>query len=468
MNGRSRARAGKLPFLAVGALLAAAAGASAADPGQAALAAFMGADFSQALALSRPEARADGFAAPFVLGRLYELGAGVPKDQGEADRWFARAFARVQPAARTGDPEAQFVLGAMYERGDGVPRDDVLALAWFRRAADQSFALAEESLGTLYNRGTGVPQDFGRALFWYRRAAATGSPRAKYDLGAMYISGGGVPADAARGLRLVQESAEQGVATAQYVLGLANEYGWYGSRRDRREAAYWYRQAADAAVEPHALMASLAPSALWYEAAAETERARTPPPTDAGEIVDAAPRSDVDEPPYRLPEEPDDYALVVGVEKYSSDLPDARFARRDAQAVRDQLVAMGYPPRNIAFLTDSQASLGAVKKNVESWLPDRVDANSTVFVYFAGHGSPDPATGLAYLVPWDGDPQYLADTAYPMSRLYRRLDALKAKRVFLALDSCFSGRSGRSVMAKGERPLVTKVDLGASLSGKVV
>ena len=92
-----------------------------------------------------------------------------------------------------------------------------------------------------------------------------------------------------------------------------------------------------------------------------------------------------------------------------------------------------------------------------------------MFVYFSGHGAPDPETGHAYLVPWDGDPSYLARTAYPLKRLYGSLKALKAKRVLVALDSCFSGAGGRSVLQRGTRPLVNKVDLGASADiGKLV
>jgi uncharacterized caspase-like protein len=51
--------------------------------------------------------------------------------------------------------------------------------------------------------------------------------------------------------------------------------------------------------------------------------------------------------------------------------------------------------------------------------------------------------------------------------LYEKLGALKAKRVIVALDSCFSGAGGRSVLAKGARPLVAKVDLGNRDSDKV-
>jgi uncharacterized caspase-like protein len=96
---------------------------------------------------------------------------------------------------------------------------------------------------------------------------------------------------------------------------------------------------------------------------------------------------------------------------------------------------------------------------LETWLANNVSERSTVFVYYSGHGAPDPKTGEAYLVPWDGDPQFLEDTAYPIKRLYAKLSGLKAKRSIVALDACFSGSGGRSVLAKGLRPLVAKVEL---------
>lgn len=173
----------------------------------------------------------------------------------------------------------------------------------------------------------------------------------------------------------------------------------------------------------------------------------------------AAVRSDVDRPAYKLAERPDDFALVVGVEKYLG-LPDASFARRDAEAVRDHLLALGYPQRNVVLLTDSQATKTNWTKYLEAWLPENVSERSTVFVYYSGHGAPDAASGQAYLVPVEGDPQYLAVSAFPLEQFYRALAALKAKRVVVALDSCFSGAGGRSVLAKGTRPLVAKVDTG--------
>ena len=169
--------------------------------------------------------------------------------------------------------------------------------------------------------------------------------------------------------------------------------------------------------------------------------------------------SDVDRPRYRLPERDDRFAVVVGIGKYAA-APEARFAEADADAVQNHLRAMGFPRRNIVSLSGQDASYSALKKHLESWLPMRVPQGGRVFFYFAGHGAPDPGTGEAYLVPWDGDPAFLKDTAYPLQRLYAQLSALPAAEVFVAVDACFSGAGGRSVLAQGARPLVLMLSTG--------
>ncbi|MDD5629011.1 MAG: caspase family protein [Elusimicrobia bacterium] len=177
--------------------------------------------------------------------------------------------------------------------------------------------------------------------------------------------------------------------------------------------------------------------------------------------------SDVDSPAYSRPGRPDDFALVVGIEKYSG-LPDADFAERDAAAMHAHLLALGFPERNVVFLRGSQAVKSGIEKYVESWLPRNVKADSKVLFYFSGHGAPDPANGQAYLVPWDGDAKFLENTGYPLERLYRKLNALQVKEVLVAMDACFSGYGGHSVIAQGTRPLVTKVDDGRGSLGRVV
>lgn len=229
-----------------------------------------------------------------------------------------------------------------------------------------------------------------------------------------------------------------------------------------------WNEASGAAVDGFALALSTNTELAVFAArtAPSASVAAAPAPAPAPAAPAKAYRSDVDTPAYRLPEDASKFALVVGVEQYAS-LPAAEHAVRDAKAMKAHLLAAGYPERNIVLLTDQQAGKSGLEKYLDAWLPKNTDENSSVLFYFSGHGAPNPEDDQAYLVPWDGDPKFLENTGYPVKRLYERLGALKARRVLVAMDACFSGTGGRSVLAKGTRPLIAKVDLGAGSAGRV-
>jgi ankyrin repeat protein len=178
--------------------------------------------------------------------------------------------------------------------------------------------------------------------------------------------------------------------------------------------------------------------------------------------------SEVDSPLYRLPERPHDIALVIGIEHYIHDLPQAEFADRDAQAVKAHLVALGFPQWHIKTLIDDRATKSDLLGYIEDWLPKNVKPDGRVFIYFSGHGVPDARSGEAYLVPVDGDPNFLSKTAIRISDLYKDLSVLNAKKIIVTLDSCFSGSGARSVSANGIRPMITKVTSLVPPSGKIL
>lgn len=148
-----------------------------------------------------------------------------------------------------------------------------------------------------------------------------------------------------------------------------------------------------------------------------------------------------------------DLAIVVGIEKYQNVL-NSEFSGHDANLVRAYFKALGFKQRNIELIADEKATRSGIEKAVEAWLPNKVKKDSNVYVYYSGHGAPEPTTGEAYIVPYDGDPNYLSITGYPLKRLYDNLGKLQAQKVVVLIDSCFSGSGGRSVLAKGARPLV--------------
>ena len=176
--------------------------------------------------------------------------------------------------------------------------------------------------------------------------------------------------------------------------------------------------------------------------------------------------SDVDElPAIKVKHNKNAYAIVIGIENYRQKLPKADFATQDARLVADYLIkAMGYPEENVVTLLNDRATNVDLVKYFEKWLPNNVETDSTLFVYFSGHGAPDPKTGGAYLVPYDGDPSFIAETGYSLKRMYDALGKLQAKEIIVALDSCFSGAGGRSVIAKGARPLVMNLQNNTALS----
>lgn len=186
-------------------------------------------------------------------------------------------------------------------------------------------------------------------------------------------------------------------------------------------------------------------------AAAGAAREETASDTDSPALT-----SDIDTLPAVTPaRKPNNYAIVIGIEKYRQSLPKATFAGHDARTVTEYLTkALGYPEENVVTLINERALKSDLEKYFEQWLANNVGKNDTVFVYYSGHGAPNPKTGDAFLVPHDGDPTFIQQTGYPLKRLYESLGKLQARQIVVALDSCFSGAGGRSLLAKGARPLV--------------
>ncbi len=154
------------------------------------------------------------------------------------------------------------------------------------------------------------------------------------------------------------------------------------------------------------------------------------------------------------------YAVVIGVEDYR-DLPKVDYAKRDAEMVKTYLTkALGYREQNIVMLLNDRVTKSDLEARFEKWLPKQVGDNkdAEVFVYYGGHGAPDPNTHQAFLVPYNGDPAYLETSAYPLTRLYETLGKLPAKNITVVMDSCFSGAGGRSVIQKGARPMLIAVE----------
>jgi uncharacterized protein len=112
------------------------------------------------------------------------------------------------------DPKGQFLLGAVYAIGEGVPRDYKVAFMWFTKAAQQGLAEAQHNLGFMYGEGQGVTKDDKQAVYWYRKAAEQGFAIAQLNLGVLYVIGQGVPVDNVQAYKWWSLAAMQGNQTA--------------------------------------------------------------------------------------------------------------------------------------------------------------------------------------------------------------------------------------------------------------
>jgi hypothetical protein len=110
--------------------------------------------------------------------------------------------------------------------------------------------------------------------------------------------------------------------------------------------------------------------------------------------------SEVDNASYRMPVEPTAVAWVVGIERYE-DGGKVLHAERDASAVRNQLIGLGWPDRNVLWFFGRRADRAGLLRGLET-VKRRGAASAKMFLYFAGRTAVDPETGRTVLLAWDG------------------------------------------------------------------
>jgi len=153
----------------------------------------------------------------------------------------------------------------------------------------------------------------------------------------------------------------------------------------------------------------------------------------------------------------DCYAVVIGISKYRS-VPEIKYASKDAETVKKYLHTVGgLPSQNIKFMTDDMATKADIESSIEEWLPKRVKPSSKVFVYYSGHGTPDPMTNESFIVPYEGEPGSIKKL-YPLKKMYASLNKLPAEKMLVMLDSCFSGSGERSIFPEGARPVSLAIE----------
>jgi hypothetical protein len=141
------------------------------------------------------------------------------------------------------------------------------------------------------------------------------------------------------------------------------------------------------------------------------------------------------------------HALVIGIADYDGIRKLPRVAdARDLAAVLADPALCGYPKDNVQLLEDAQATNQAIRAGLDR-LAQNAGPDSTVFLYFSGHGGRidnGPHAGQ-FLLPVDTiypSADDLARTAISGAEFTAALAAIKARRLTVVLDCCHAGGIG--------------------------
>lgn len=148
----------------------------------------------------------------------------------------------------------------------------------------------------------------------------------------------------------------------------------------------------------------------------------------------------------RAPSEPtavagEKWAVVIGVSDYRADGLDLRYAHRDAEEIRDFLIAKGgFRPERVRFLSDQRATHAEIRTALFNFLA-ATEPDDLVLIFLAGHGVQDAANpDNFFFLAHDSEVGNLGGTAIPMWDLGNVMDyTIRSQRILVFADTCHSG-----------------------------
>ena len=160
----------------------------------------------------------------------------------------------------------------------------------------------------------------------------------------------------------------------------------------------------------------------------------------------------------RVKSNKDALALIVGVADYENTAAKAIFADSDAMMFQDYASEkLGIPENRIKTLVNDGADIREVLLGIKRWLARASKQGKTdVYVFFAGHGLASDDGQKMYLLPYDGAPELLDDTAILRDRLFSDIASANPRSVTVFLDTCYSGTTRGTDMLIASRPIAIK------------
>ena len=160
-------------------------------------------------------------------------------------------------------------------------------------------------------------------------------------------------------------------------------------------------------------------------------------------------------------------AVIIGNRDYDK-APLVDYALNDAAIMKNYVVTtLGFSEENIIYVGNAKqsdmVSIFGNEGNYKGRLYDYARKGlSSVYIYYSGHGAPDPTSKQGYLVPVDCDPNRVSLNGYALNTMYQNLDKMAAEKqlvqLTVVLDACFSGNSEKGSLLKNISPIYLTVE----------
>ena len=157
----------------------------------------------------------------------------------------------------------------------------------------------------------------------------------------------------------------------------------------------------------------------------------------------------------RVKPNPNALALIIGVANYKETPAKAMYADSDAQIFYDYaMLKLGIPGSNIKELVNEGAEETDILLATKKWIARSTkQGESDIYIFFAGHGLASSDGQDMYLLPYDGSPELLEDTAILRERLFKEVASSNPRSVTVFLDTCYSGTTRGTDMLIASRPI---------------
>ncbi len=131
------------------------------------------------------------------------------------------------------------------------------------------------------------------------------------------------------------------------------------------------------------------------------------------------------------------YAVIIGIDKYK-EWPSLKSAAGEAKAVR-KVLSERYVIDEFFELYDEAATAANIRRLFMETLPSRIGSRDSLLVFYSGHGQTD-STKTGFWIASDGSKDIFSQNNWiPNAQLRNMIGNLKAQRILILADACFSG-----------------------------